>query len=175
MKYKIILSVILLAVTGHVCACKCSGPGTVKEDFNRKDLVIYGNVISKVLVAPSQTIKEGHVQDERTRLKDDKRRLYFFDIDFIFEVKVVVFEKFKGENVRDTVTIYTAMKDASCGFPFEKDKSYIIYASRKSYMDFAFLPEQDRNTNLEKENTYWTTHCSRTTEFNKLEAEELRV
>jgi hypothetical protein len=39
MKYKIILSVILIVVTEHVHACKCAGPGTVKEDFNRNYLV----------------------------------------------------------------------------------------------------------------------------------------
>lgn len=151
------------------------GPGTVKEEFKTNDLIIYGRVISKKLVPPSATIKENMVKDARTRLKDDKQKLSFFDTDYIFEVKLVVIEKYKGGNLRDTVTIYTAMRSATCGYAFEKDKVYVIYASKKSYMDFMFLAESDRDKNLEKENTYWTSHCSRTTEYNKLEADELKT
>ena len=151
------------------------GPGTVKEEFKKKELIIYGRVISKELVSPSETIREDMVKDVRSRLKDDKQKLNFFDTDYIFEVKLEVIEKYKGVDIRDTVTIYTAMKSATCGYAFEKDKVYIIYASKRSYMDFMFLAESDRDKNFEKKNTYWTTHCSRTTEYNKLEADELKT
>lgn len=176
MKYRIILCVILIGIAEHVLACKCaSDPGPAIEEFKSYGLVIYGKVISKKLVAPSKTIKENKVSEVRARLKDDKQKLAFFDTDYIFEVKIKIIEKFKGGDLGDTVTIYTAMKSASCGYAFEMDKTYIVYASPKCYMDFAFLPEADRNKNLEKENTYWTTHCSRTAEYSKREADELRA
>jgi hypothetical protein len=176
MRYRLTLCVILIGIAWNACACKCaSDPGTVREEFKCYGLVIYGKVISKVLVAPSKTIKENKVNEVRTRLKDDRQKLVFFDTDYIFEVKIKIIEKFKGTDIGDTVTIYTAMKSASCGYAFEKDKAYIIYASKRCYMDFAFLPESDRNKNLEKENTYWTTYCSRTAEYSKHEADELRI
>ena len=176
MKHRIILCVILIGITGQAWACKCaSDPGPVKEEFKGSGLVIYGKVVSKTLVAPSKTIKENKVNEVRERLKEDKQKLAFFDTDYIFEVKIKVIEKFKGAYPGDTVTIYTAMKSASCGYAFETGKAYIIYALKRCYMDFAFLTESDRNKNLEKENTYWTTHCSRTAEYSKHEADELRA
>ena len=38
---------------------------TVKADFKSKDLVIYGKVISKMLVPPSETIKKDKVHGVR--------------------------------------------------------------------------------------------------------------
>jgi hypothetical protein len=176
MKQRIILCVILIGIAEHALACKCaSDPRPIKEEFRDSELVIYGKVISKKSVTPSKTIKESEISEVRRRLKNDKQKLTFFDTDYIFEVKIKVIEGFKRANLGDTVTIYTAITSASCGYAFETDKFYIVYALGKCYLDFAFLPESDRNKNLEKENTYWTTHCSRTTGYTKQEADELRT
>jgi len=88
--------------------------------------------------------------------------------------KFEIIEKYKGTVLLDTLTIYTVPKAASCGYKFEKGKTYIVYGSKKSDIGFMFLPDADIHKNLEKENTFWTNHCTRTTEYNKLEADKLR-
>jgi hypothetical protein len=160
---------------GHSYACKCDGPGTVKGSFASSDVVVSGHVLSKELVPYSQTVRPDSVSVRKERLKDDKQKLQFFEMNYIFKIEFEIVERYKGIELRDTVTIYTAMNSASCGYKFEVGKSYIIYASTKSYMDFMALNKVDRSKGLERENTYWTSHCTRTTEYNNLEADELRL
>jgi hypothetical protein len=175
MRIRLLVTLILLGLVGEIYACKCDGTGTVKSSFNVSDAVISGRVISKEIVPYSQTVNQDSVSAIKSRLKDDKQKLQFFEMSYIVKVEFEIVEKYKGTNLRDTVTIYTAMNSASCGYKFDIGKSYIIYASRKSYLDFMFMDKVDRNKGLEIKNTYWTNICTRTTEYNNLEADELRA
>jgi hypothetical protein len=58
MKYKLILTTILLELVGHVYACKCDGPATIKDSFKYTDLIIYGKVLSKEIVSSEEIIKK---------------------------------------------------------------------------------------------------------------------
>ena len=174
MKFLIMLVILIIGVAGHVYACKCGGPWSVAEEFEDTELIFYGKVISKELVPLAQTLKQDKVSDVIERLKGDNQKLQFFESYDIFEIKFIIIEKYKGTIDQDTVTIYTAPKAASCGYKFDKDKIYIVYGSKKSDIGFMFLPDGDTNQNLEKENTFWTDHCTRTTKYNRLEAAELR-
>ncbi len=102
------------------------------------------------------------------------RNFNFLNRTMFFEIKFEILEKYKGTVLRDTVTIYTEPKAASCGYKFEKGKIYIVYASKKSDIGFMFLPRDDIHKNLEKENTFWTSRCTPTTEYKRSEADELR-
>ena len=174
MRHTIPLTIMLFSFVGQSYACKCGGPWTVTESFKTTGFIMSGTVLRTQVVSFSTTITADKVDDVRGRLKSDEQKLRYFDMPYIIKVDFVVREKFKGQ-LRDTVTIYTAMNSASCGYKFEKDKSYIIYASKRSDMDFMFLANEDRNKGLEKEHTYWTNHCTRTTDYNNLEADELRA
>jgi hypothetical protein len=175
MRIRLLVTLILLGLVGEIYACKCDGTGTVKGSFNGSDAVISGRVLSKEIVPYSQTVNQDSVSAIKSRLKDDKQKLSFFEMSYIVKIEFEIVEKYKGINLRDTVTIYTAMNSASCGYKFDLGKSYIIYASRKSYLDFMFMDKVDRNKGLEIKNTYWTNICTRTTEYNNLEADELRA
>lgn len=166
--------IMVLGLTCEMYACKCDGTGTVKGSFNGSDVVISGRVLSKVIIPYSQAVNQDSVAAIKIRLKDNKQKLQFFEMSYIVKVEVEITEKFKGVNLRDTVTIYTAMNSASCGYKFEIGKFYIIYTSRESYLDSMFIGKVDRNKGLELENTFWTNICTRTTEFNSLEADQLR-
>jgi hypothetical protein len=175
MTVKIFITFILLGLVGDIYACKCDGTGTVKNSLTTSDAVITGRVLSKEVIPYYQTINQDSVSAVKSRLKGDKQKLHFFEMSYILKIELEVSEIFKGTDVRDTVTIYTAANSASCGYNFDKGKSYIIYASKKSYLDFIFIDKVDRNEGLAKENTYWTSICTRTTEYNKLEVDELRA
>ena len=165
---------MIVGVAGHVYACKCGGPWSVAEEFEDTELIVYGKVISKALVSLQATLKQDKLKEVQERLKGDHQKLQFFESYYVFEIKFEIIENYKGTVLRDTVTIYTAPKASACGYKFEKGKIYIVYGSKKSDIGFMFLPDADINENLEKENTFWTDHCTRTTKYNKLEAAELR-
>ena len=165
---------MIVGVAGHVYACKCGGPWSVEEEFVDTELIVQGKVISKALVALQETLTQDEVSGVKERLKGDDQKLQFLESYYVFEIKIEITEKYKGTVVRDTVTIYTEQKAASCGYRFQKGKIYIVYGSKKSDIGFMFLPRADIDKGLEKENTFWTSHCTRTTEYNRSEADKLR-
>jgi hypothetical protein len=175
MSVKFILALILLGVVGHSYACKCGGPGTIRESFAGGEVIVSGRVLSKELIPFSQAINPDSVSVIKARLKDHKQKLQFFDMSYIFKIDLQITEKYKGILLTDTVTIYTAMNSASCGYSFDVGNSYIVYARKKSDLTALFLNSGDRNKDLERKDTYWTNHCTRTTEYNNLEADELRL
>jgi hypothetical protein len=175
MRFRFGLTIILLAFVGYGYACKCGGPQTVKSSFEASYLVVSGQVLSKELVPFSQTIKPDSVSAIKERLKGDKQNLQFFEMSYIFKIDLEIVERYKGTDLRDTVTIYTAMHSASCGYKFELGESYLVYASKTSYLGFMFRDKVDLSNGSQKEDTYWTNHCTRTTEYNSIEAEELRL
>ncbi len=171
MRLKLILTIILSIVIGYVYGCKCGGPGTIKESFKYTDLIIYGKVLSKKVVRYEESIKLDKIKDIKEKL--DTLKLKYFESSNIYKIEMEVIKNYKGENLKDTITIFTSMFSASCGYNFQNDKTYIIYASKKCDLSVFFLPESERNKGVEKKDTYWTNICTRTTEFNKLEDEEL--
>lgn len=174
MKFEFLLTVLIFGVAGQGVACKCGGPGTVQESFKSTELIVYGKVISKDTIRFSETIREQNVSEVREGLKDDKQLLQLFDMTYVLKLELEIIEKYKGKSFQKKVTIYTPLHSASCGFRFQKDEQYIVYASSKNSMNFLFQ-NKGGNKVHEKENTFWTTHCTRTTTYAKLEADELRT
>ncbi len=174
MKLRVILSTFFVLAATYGYACKCGGPWSVAEEFADTELIVYGKVVGKELVSLQETLKKDQISDLKERLKDDNEKREFFESYEVFEIKLEIIERYKGSVLLDTVTIYTAQKAASCGYKFQQGKIYIVYASRRSDIGFMFLPDADVYGNLEKENTFWTNHCTRTTPFDQLEAAELR-
>jgi hypothetical protein len=174
MKFKLFLVILIFGFAGKVYACKCGGPGTVQESFKGTELIVYGKVIRKDTVRLSETIKEELVSEIREGLKEDKQLLQLFDMTYVLQLELEIKEKYKGLNHRRTIIIYTPLLSASCGFRFQMDDHYIVYASSKNFMRFLFQ-NRDGSKRHEKGDTFWTTHCTRTTEYLKSEADELRT
>ena len=78
MKFRIILVTMIIAVSGHVLACKCGGPWSVEEEFLDTELIVHGKVISKALVALQETLKQDEVSGVKERLKGDNQKLAIF-------------------------------------------------------------------------------------------------
>jgi hypothetical protein len=174
MRSKLILTTILLIFWEQGYACKCNGPGTVKESFKSSELIIYGKVVRRDTVVLSKTINEGEAKEVRARLKDEKQRLQDFEMTYVLRIELEIIEKFKGDRVRKSIVIYTPLLSASCGYRFEEGKEYIVYASKNNFLSFIFK-EESENKKYKKDNAYWTSHRTRTTEYTKLEEDELKV
>lgn|SRR5690606_2082625 len=175
MRIRLLATLMLLGLLGETYACKCNDSGTVEGSFNISDIVVSGRVLTKEIVPYSQTVNPDSVPAIKARFQGDKRRLKSFETTYLVKAEVEIVEKYKGVNLRDTVTIFTAVHSASCGYKFEVGRSYIIYASRRSYLGTIVMAEADTGKGLELENTYWTNICTRTAEYDYAEAAALRA
>lgn len=71
------------------------------------------------------------------------------------EYKILITEMFKGKTKQDTLTIYTGNGGPDCGFGFEINKNYIIYA----------YEGKDDYSSQETHKFFYTNYCTRTREF----------
>lgn len=155
-------------------ACRCQNPNTVDESFSYTQTIIHGKVLKKSFVSFQSSMDEKKAEAVEKELKEDKQDLLLLHSKSLIKINLKKIECFKGEIKSDTIIIFTTRTNASCGFTrFEKGKEYITYASSNSY-SYYLLPLKNHGVRLEKENTYWTNHCTRTTEFNIVESNELR-
>ena len=172
---RIIFAIVFwIGLTSECPACKCSDPGSVKDSFNRGGIIIKATVIGIDTVAYSETLVEKEAKQIERSLKDKPQRLAFFTSKSLFKVRVLVTERFKGENIIDTIAIYTPMFGGSCGYRFQMNKEYIIYGSGRGFYS-TFFDRKDEDGRVEREHTYWTNHCTRTKMFDEMEAKELRT
>ena len=170
-KLTIILSILLS--TQIAFACSCEEPGSVEESYKYSDAVFYGKVLKLSYVTISESMNVEIVDSLRSTIATDERNEDLFNFEYLIKVEFELIKCYKGENLKDTVVIYTPRGSASCGFTrFTIGKEYIVYASSESYMYNTFINNR-QSKKLEKENTYWTNHCTRTAEFDSFESNEL--
>lgn len=165
---------MLLGQYGHVYSCKCAEERTLIESFKGSSVIVRGRVIGKRLTSFKETMSTANATYVRDKLKEDKEKLELFLSDFVYEVRLVVKESFKGGEEGDTLTIYTTITSGSCGIRFDLEKEYIVYTLKRCQQYFLFLTEKERKGIVEKENTYWAHTCTRTAEYDNSEAVELR-
>jgi hypothetical protein len=96
------LPALLLLVPRKAFACSCVTPGTAQEELDRSDAVFTGTVTK---------ISKGSLTDYEN-----------------VNVSLTVDRVWKG-SVAKTITIQTSADEPTCGFSFEKDLSYLVYAT----------------------------------------------
>ncbi|MEH7226750.1 hypothetical protein V7112_23375 [Bacillus sp. JJ1566] len=106
----LVLLLLFLIVIGlfprQASACSCAYPESVKDELNRKTAVFSGKVIDLV-----DENKFSYIQSSGD------------PIEVLFEVN----ESWKGINTSQVI-ISTARSGASCGYEFELNKEYLVYA-----------------------------------------------
>lgn len=165
---------LLLGMSLHCLACKCNDPGTIKESYERRGIIVSAKVLRIETIAYSETILESEVKKMVLDLKDDPRRLALFTSKSLLKVTVLVTESFKGEGIPGIITIYTPALGGSCGFRFQLNREYIIYEGGWLF-DSLFFDGDEEHKNLKQPHTYWTHACTRTRVFEESEAKALRA
>ncbi len=167
---RILILLVVLNIGNYGLACSCQDPGTVEQGFEYSDMVVHGTVLNRSYVTYRETMKwqKGDSLNEiLTDRKNDR-----FNSELILKIELQLCKSYKGEMVSDTIVIYTGRSSAACGFSwFEEGEDYIIYGTSASYT-YGFFTYED---GLEKDGTFWTNHCMRTTEYNVQEAKELEA
>jgi hypothetical protein len=172
MKTKLVI-LFILCLSKYAYACKCGGSLSVEESFKATTLIIHGKVLSKELVLFSETIRPDKIKYIEEGLRSDQRKLELFQSNRVYKVTLEVVENFKESAKGHIITLYTSATSASCGYRFEVGKEYLLYGIRRDFLMGMFLRD-DQDKDVEKENTFWTNHCTRTTGYDKLEADSLR-
>lgn len=127
-------------------ACSCIGKKTVLEEFKSADAVFAGTVLSS---------DEFLVQDKSL---PDGYKMYKLKVSILFA------SIYKGEIVKDTVSIVTGIGGGDCGIHFVVGEKYIIYAR---YLDKYFEAGNNVKPFLS------TNICDRTAIFSEKERNSL--
>lgn len=171
---KYLVTIILLGLFTTTYACKCGGVGTVTESYKATDLIVHGKVVTIDTVLLPETVTEDDARRIEENLMNDKKGLQYFKMTYVLKIGFEIVTKYKGRSDPKKVVIYTPVLSGTCGYRFKKDKEYIVYASTRNFLDF-FFQEENETKIFEKENAFWTTHCTRTAEYSKQEAAELNL
>jgi hypothetical protein len=170
---KFVLLLLFCLIINPTYACRCDSK-TIEEAFSVTPYIFHGKVVRKEVVSLEDTMEPEQAKAIKQRLKKTKQSLELIEADYIIKVEIEVKEVFKGNGSKRHAIIYTTMGGGSCGYnKFEIGKDYIVYGYPEKRMHFSFLTEQG-DARIEREGTFWTNHCTRTTFYNSREAFDLR-
>ncbi len=143
MKKTLFLTFILLFLSSSVIyACSCI-KSSIKEGFNRSDLIFTGKVVD---------INEQIMKDS---IPTENGKFYVREYHRI-EFKFKVLEFIKGKNEREFITVVTTGGGADCGNYFKLNTEHLVY----SYKTDIKLNSFDESNKTEP---YFTTSiCTRT-------------
>ena len=137
---------ILTNFTNSLFACDCKELKTVKEEVKYSDAVFVGTIITKKLVILGDTS---------------------MNYTTVARYDLLVQNIYKGETIKDTLTIYTGLGVSDCGIRFDVGLKYVVYGKNETYIlgDFKYPKSK---------NTFWTNNCFRTMVYNQDEINEIK-
>ncbi|WP_282144522.1 hypothetical protein [Cellulophaga baltica] len=170
---RVLLTLIFFLTIGiHTAkACKCQGVNDVQTEFEGTEVIVHAKVLSKSIVSYASTLSTDKINAIREKYKSDSQKLAFLESESIIKVELEIIESYKGNDLKNKITVYTSRTGASCGFlAFKVDEDFLIYLSQKSQMEFMFAKASDGT----KDGLgLWTNNCTRTKGFDKSEHEKL--
>jgi hypothetical protein len=166
---KKLVTIILICIYGQAIACRCGEKGTVKGSYEKYPLIFHGRVIDKSVVLSSTTLRDKQL---KTKLKGGKKQLSRFESQNIQSITFEIIEIFKGDSIANTVIVFTDF-NTSCDIDFQKNKDYLVYATKRDFDSNSMLRRADSKVEIKKEGLYWTHYCTRTQPFNDQEKKEL--
>ncbi len=171
MKLFILSLSVLLLYANNALACSCQGEETTSQAYNHAALVVSGKVLKKTRVHLAESMNPKKFSSVKNKLDEGSKNLLNLEI---YELEIQVTKTFKGNVKLNKVTVFTPAQSASCGFTrFEEGASFIIYGADESIIYALLHLEKQQRLGLEKSDTYWTNHCTRTVEENVAELKEL--
>lgn len=109
--------------------------------------------------APSENLKS---EFERTEIVVSGKVVAkkILEENHLLKVEFVIDHIYKGTDIQEKIVIYTPKSTAACGYlEFEIGKNFIVFLSQKKELPYKF------KINSGKENLFWTTHCTWTSQY----------
>jgi hypothetical protein len=171
---KVILFLFCLSLSISAAACSCNELPSIEDAYFMTPVVFSGKVISLNYVSIWETM----ALDKRAKAKEDflnpKSYTSQLGTPTVQKIELEVLKTYKGENIKDTIVIFTANNGAACGFTwFEIGKKFIVYANPRSPHYNFYSPNNSAGT--EQKGTYWTNQCTRTSRYYEEEAKVLEL
>lgn len=151
-------------------SCSCGEEGSVEESFAGADIVIHGTAVQRSYTTIKETLNPnlGDSLEELVSIRDKD----LLNSELATKIQVQVNKIYNGKVISDTVKVYTARQSSAFGYTqFKIGEEYIIYGDKESYFSSMMLYEKIADS--EKNGTFWTNQCTRTTSYNELEANQL--
>lgn len=126
MRPRVLICLLALLIAGLSAtegrACTCGGYSSGDEAFKRSHAVFLGEVaeISPILFRDLTEAEKMLGTSGPTGLRQDMATDY--------QVRLLVQEAWKGLDRQEEAFVLTTMSSASCGFPFQVGKRYVVFA-----------------------------------------------
>ena len=136
----LVFSIFLILLAGsfeQVSACSCVRSAAC-QNFDSSDIAFVGKVVGS----------KYQIKDKIYESFESEPKTVTYDIG---EIYFEVTEAFKGQNIGSRLTIHSSRGGGSCGYMFERGKSYVVFASKSDKGEF------------------WTGLCSGTRELSNAE------
>lgn len=105
------LVLLFISGTSTLLACDCDGRPTFETSFKNSDMIFTGEVIT---IKPHNVVKTSAVETYSEVL-----------------VEFRITAMYKGKKVK-RVEVITAVAVATCGYPFEEGRQYLVYGNSES-------------------------------------------
>ncbi len=112
----IILGLLLLFAYENTIACSCVGEMSVRKALKKSEVVFIGKVISKEKI----TIKQKLIGTES------------YINHYYYKVELIIDQLYKGKIKTSTIEIITGVGGGDCGYVFEINEKYVVYAIKKN-------------------------------------------
>lgn len=142
-------------------ACKCTAQESVKASVEGSAAIFTGLVLKIEYFGLAETLNPDSVATARKLHRESPKN--FLETPMVLKATMVVTNEFKGVEKKDTIVVYTGIRGATCGFKFEANKEYTVYATNENYMFMFLRVDRKRFKNFARRGVYWTSICSRTT------------
>lgn len=154
-------------------ACSCAEIPSIEDAYFMTQVIFSGTVIQIENVSLWETVTSDKRMQVRKEYQQRHPNAAFFDNAIIQKVSIKRTKVYKGENINDTLIIFTPRSGAACGFTwFKVGEDFTIYAS--IYNNYLYNYTSFTNLKaLQLPNSYWTNQCTRTFVYREQEAETL--
>lgn len=172
---KLILILILILSVQQIFACACIGEATIKDDIKNSRLIFKGKILKKEIITVFNT-DTIYVRGLYNDLKNKKKYKSYQDYkELVWGTKLLEFtvekvELYKGKSKSESIKIRTGLGGGDCGYEFQIDETYLIFANNAEYLKFSNSRLKSRWRKLKS--IYKTNICMRTKLFSNSKNEQ---
>lgn len=121
--------ILALFYSKSLISCTCVGNFNIKEDFDKYNIIISGNIIRQNPL---------YYVDSFYAVMGDGKRYRYVEKFLYFKYKIKVDRYYKSFNHKhpEYIDLYSLSGNGDCGYQFNQNHSYIIYLEFGSMYNF---------------------------------------
>lgn len=132
---KLILILTLIFSAQQIFSCTCIGNSSISDDIKSSKLIFKGKIIKKevITIYDSDPLSIRRFYDDLNNKKEFKS--YEDYKESIWGIKLLEYtvqkkKMFKGRNKSEFIKIRSGFGNGDCGYEFQMNKTYLIFANK---------------------------------------------